>query len=35
VVFPKRGSIVQPFAVLKEVWLSALQRQRLLRIHED
>ncbi len=35
VVFPKRDSIVQPFAVLKEVWLSALQRQRLLRIHED
>ena len=35
VVFPKRDSIVQPFAVLKEVWLSALQRQRLLRVHED
>jgi ribonuclease P protein component len=35
VVFPKRDSIVQPFAVLKEVWLSSLQRQRLLRIHED
>ena len=35
VVFPKRDSIAQPFAVLKEVWLSALQRQRLLRIHED
>jgi ribonuclease P protein component len=35
VVFPKRDSIVQPFAVLKEVWLSALQRQRLLRIHEN
>jgi ribonuclease P protein component len=35
VVFPKRDSIVQPFAVLKEVWLSALQRQQLLRIHED
>jgi ribonuclease P protein component len=35
VVFPKRDSIAQPFAALKEVWLSALQRQRLLRIHED
>jgi ribonuclease P protein component len=35
VVFPKRDAIVQPFAVLKEVWLSSLQRQRLLRIHED
>ena len=35
VVFPKRDSIVQPFAVLKEAWLSSLQRQRLLRIHED
>jgi ribonuclease P protein component len=35
VVFPKRDSIVQPFAVLREVWLSSLQRQRLLRIHED
>jgi len=35
VVFPKRDSIAQPFAVLKEVWLSTLQRQRLLRIHED
>lgn len=35
VVFPKRDSIAQPFAVLKEVWLSVLQRQRLLRIHED
>jgi ribonuclease P protein component len=35
VVFPKRDSIVQPFAVLKEVWLSSLQRQRLLRVHED
>jgi ribonuclease P protein component len=35
VVFPKRDSIVQPFAVLKEVWLSALQRQGLLRIHEN
>ena len=32
VVFPKRDSILQPFAVLKEVWLSMLQRQRLLRI---
>ena len=35
VVFPKRDSIVQPFAVLKEAWLSSLQRQRLFRIHED
>lgn len=35
VVFPKRESIVQPFAVLKEAWLSSLQRQRLLRTHED
>ena len=35
VVFPKRDSIGQPFAVLKEVWLSLLQRQRLLRLHED
>ena len=35
VVFPKRDSIRQPFAILKEVWLSALQRQRLLRIHGD
>lgn len=35
VVFPKRDSIAQPFAVLKEVWLSSLQRQRLLRIHGD
>jgi len=35
VIFPKRDSIVQPFAVLKEMWLSSLQRQRLLRIHED
>ena len=35
VVFPKRDSITQPFAVLKEVWLSALQRQQLLRGHED
>jgi ribonuclease P protein component len=35
VVFPKRDSIVQPFAVLKGIWLSALERQRLLRIHED
>jgi ribonuclease P protein component len=30
VVFPKRDSISQPFAVLKEVWLSMLRRQRLL-----
>ena len=35
VVFPKRESISQPFAVLKEVWLSALQRQRLLRFKES
>lgn len=35
VVFPKRDSITQPFAILKGVWLSALQRQRLLRTHED
>jgi len=35
VVFPKRDSIVQPFVVLKEVWVSTLQRQRLIRIHED
>jgi ribonuclease P protein component len=35
VVFPKRDAIAQPFAVLKEVWLSALQRQRLLRINEN
>jgi len=34
VVFPKRDSITQPFAVLEEVWLSALRRQRLLRIQE-
>jgi hypothetical protein len=26
---------VQPFAILKGAWLSTLQRQRLLRIHED
>ncbi|TKB64924.1 MAG: ribonuclease P protein component [Nitrospira sp.] len=35
VVFPKRDSIAQPFTVLKEVWLSALQRQRLLRMQEN
>ena len=35
VVFPKRNSIAQPFAVLKEVWFSTLQRQRLLRMHEN
>ncbi|NWF74707.1 MAG: ribonuclease P protein component [Nitrospirae bacterium] len=35
VVFPKRDSIVQPFAVLKEMWLASLQRQRLLRIQKD
>lgn len=35
VVFPKRDSIAQPFAVLKEVWLSALERQRLLRMYGD
>jgi ribonuclease P protein component len=34
VVFPKRESILQPFVVLKEAWLSSLQRQRLLRIPE-
>ena len=34
VVFPKRNSIAQPFAVLKEVWVSTLQRQRLLRMYE-
>jgi hypothetical protein len=26
---------VQPFAILKGTWLSTLQRQRLLRTHED
>ena len=35
VVFPKRDAIAQPFAVLKEVWLSALHRQRLLRPSEN
>lgn len=35
VVFPKRNSIAQPFAVLKEVWFSTLQRQRLLHMHEN
>jgi ribonuclease P protein component len=35
VIFPKRNSIAQPFTVLKEVWLSTLQRQRLLRTQED
>lgn len=35
VVFPKQDSISQPFAVLKKVWLSALQRQQLLRLDED
>lgn len=35
VVFPKRDSIGQPFAVLKEVWLATLQRQRLLHTHEE
>jgi len=35
VVFPKRNAIVQPFSVLREVWLSALQRQRLLRANEN
>jgi ribonuclease P protein component len=35
VIFPKRESIVQPFAALKEVWLSSLQRQGLLRICKD
>jgi ribonuclease P protein component len=35
VVFPKRDSIAQPFAVLQEVWLSTLQRHRLLRNPEN
>ena len=35
VVFPKRDSIVQPFAVLKETWLTSLRRQRLLRTDEE
>jgi ribonuclease P protein component len=35
VVFPKRDSIAQPFAVLKELWLSSLRRQQLLRVRED
>lgn len=35
VVFPKRDSIVQPFASLKEAWLVSFRRQQLLRIHED
>jgi ribonuclease P protein component len=35
VVFPKRDSISQPFAILKKVWISALQRQQLLRLYED
>ena len=35
VVFPKRDSITQPFAVLKEMWLSSLQRHQLLRTHLD
>jgi len=35
VVFPKRTSIAQPFAVLKEVWVATLQRQRLLRVQDD
>jgi ribonuclease P protein component len=35
VVFPKRNSIEQPFAALKEVWVSTLQRQRLFRMHEN
>lgn len=34
VVFPKRGSITQPFADLKGVWLATLHHQRLLRTHE-
>lgn len=34
VVFPKRDSLSQPFAVLKKVWLSTLQRQRLLHMYE-
>ena len=35
VVFPKRDSVAQPFALLKEVWLSMLQRQRLLQMSGD
>jgi ribonuclease P protein component len=35
VVFPKRDSLAQPFAILKELWLSSLQRQQLLHIRED
>jgi ribonuclease P protein component len=35
VVFPKRDSILQPFALLNELWLSTLQRQRLLRLGKD
>ena len=35
VVFPKRNSIAQPFAGLKEAWVSTLQRQRLLRMYES
>jgi ribonuclease P protein component len=35
VVFPKRESILQPFAVLKAAWFGSLQRQRLLRTQED
>ncbi|MDZ4854092.1 MAG: ribonuclease P protein component [Nitrospirota bacterium] len=35
VVFPKRDSVAQPFARLKEVWLSMLQRQRLLQMSGD
>ena len=35
VVFPKRDSVAQSFARLKEVWLSMLQRQRLLHMSGD
>ena len=35
VVFPKRNSIALPFAVLKEAWVSTLQRQGLLRMYES
>src|SRR5688572_23660318 len=35
VVFPKRDSLAQPFAVLKKVWISTLQRQQLLHMYED
>jgi ribonuclease P protein component len=34
VVFPKRDSLSQPFAVLKKLWISTLQRQQLLHMYE-